>query len=353
MEGHVRGRDLAKDRNPGRGLQFREEVEGHEGRRVEAEHVDVVLLDKPTEPIELRLPNEGVALVEVAEVVEPAPVRDGLVIALARVVARHAVLRVRALGARAFGVPNHLPLATAERIVRLVAARVAVAVHALGALRPTLRPHRLRRRWPIAVLLHILIERQFPSEELVEVLGIVERDHLLDHVLIVDGAHVVAYEVVHDAHVAGMQRVDEILQVLRCAEVLVDLVEVVGPIAHAAGAAWRLTLELLYNRSDPNTIKAHVLDVIQLRGNPLDHTTTPVVLCLTTSAWRICDICTWLGKPVHCHKVDRLPSNRGVVADGLTLTAAAADVLPLLAEISRPMDADRPLQKGCHILGQA
>eukprot|EP00429_Kryptoperidinium_foliaceum_P135275 CAMPEP_0176264330 /NCGR_PEP_ID=MMETSP0121_2-20121125/41575_2 /TAXON_ID=160619 /ORGANISM="Kryptoperidinium foliaceum, Strain CCMP 1326" /LENGTH=401 /DNA_ID=CAMNT_0017604333 /DNA_START=212 /DNA_END=1414 /DNA_ORIENTATION=- len=149
MVRQVRRRDLANYRDLRRLLQLGQEVEGHECRSVEPQQVDVVLVDEPPDPLELLLADEGVGLVQVAEVIKPPLLRDRLVVALALVVARHAVRGQRILGARALGVVQHLALAIAEGVrahdaeVAVDHALVATAVAALRALRPALRPHGL------------------------------------------------------------------------------------------------------------------------------------------------------------------------------------------------------------------
>ena len=68
----------------------------------------------------------------------------------------------------------------------------------------------------------------------------------------------------HHLHFAGVESLDEILEVVFGAEVLVKLVQVRGPVAMVAQCC------VFDNRGDPDCVESHSLDVVQLALNSFE-----------------------------------------------------------------------------------
>mmetsp|Transcript_15265 Transcript_15265/g.41674 ORF Transcript_15265/g.41674 Transcript_15265/m.41674 type:complete len:828 (+) Transcript_15265:169-2652(+) len=306
--GHVGGGDLADDGHAGRLLELREEVEGHEAGGVQAEHVDVVGLHHPAGPVQQGLAHKGHALVQVAEVVEPALQRHALVVALALEVAGHAERGEAVPGAGAGGVPDHLAegagVPGGRRQVHEVGLRDGLAGEAVAGLAGAAlaaRPHRLQGhvRGPLAAGGGVLVEAFRADAGGVEVLDLVEGVEVLDVPGGVHRAHVVHHDVQHEAHVAVVQPADQVLEVLRGAVVRVDLVVVLGPVAHEASAVLGLSLVLLHHGRDPEGVEAHLRDVVELLGDAPNGAAAPMLLVV---AGRVVPIGTC--EAVEHHKVD-------------------------------------------------
>mmetsp|Transcript_105738 Transcript_105738/g.256877 ORF Transcript_105738/g.256877 Transcript_105738/m.256877 type:complete len:361 (-) Transcript_105738:239-1321(-) len=311
MVAHVRGRDLSDDRHARVLLQLVKEVEGHEAGSVEPQHVNVVGLHQPARPVLQPLAHKGHALVQVAQVVEPAIQGHLLIVALALEVTGHAECREAVPGARAGGVPDHLAVGTGvpgrRREVHEVCLGQRFAGEAIAVLaHPALaaRPHRLQRpaRRLHAHRLGVLVEGLVAYVQGVEVLDLVERVEIRDVFAGVHWADVVHDNVQHEGHVPIVQAVDKILKVLLRAVVRVDLVVVLCPVTHEAGAVLGLPLILLDHWCDPQGVKPHPLDVVQLGGDPLQRAPAPVLLAVARLQLAVCP-----REAVNHHKVHGLP----------------------------------------------
>mmetsp|Transcript_111349 Transcript_111349/g.319922 ORF Transcript_111349/g.319922 Transcript_111349/m.319922 type:complete len:236 (+) Transcript_111349:1319-2026(+) len=136
-----------------------------------------------------------------------------------------------------------------------------------------------------------------------EVFRLVKGHHLMHHAFVVNRPHVVRDEVVDDAHATVVQALDQVLHVLLGAEVRVDLVQVVRPITHAAGAARGLALVLVEHGRDPDAVEAHALDVVEMVRKAAERAVAPVVVIVA----RLRGLPGVPREAVHRHEVHGLP----------------------------------------------
>mmetsp|Transcript_82714 Transcript_82714/g.213126 ORF Transcript_82714/g.213126 Transcript_82714/m.213126 type:complete len:573 (+) Transcript_82714:991-2709(+) len=278
VEGLLRRRHLAQDLHVDPVLQVLQEGGGHKGRRVQPDGVDVVGLDHPDGPVDQRLAHLGVRLVEVAQGVEPA-VEDLLLIVAWALVPDAAEGQVVGHGvAQALG-ERHRGGAVIQEHVRRLAQALRVVVEAVAGL----------------------------LAQLVEVLRLVERVHLGHVGRGEQGADMVDDHVQHEAHVPGVQLFGELLEVRLGAVVRVDIVEVVRPVAHEAGAVVGRVqaLELLHRGRDPDAVEAHALDVVELADDALEGAAAPLVLPLARRR-----VAVGLREAVEEEEVDALTAQR-------------------------------------------
>jgi len=105
------------------------------------------------------------------------------------------------------------------------------------------------------------------SVAVVVVLNAVERNELTVAAALTLVTHVVSNDIDHEIHATVMKGVLQADEVRKCTEMLVDGSDILSPIAVIA------LVGILDDRTDPNCIKAHTLNVIKLLFNALESTT--------------------------------------------------------------------------------
>src|SRR5262245_37646076 len=89
-------------------------------------------------------------------------------------------------------------------------------------------------------------------------------------------ASMVGHHVEHDVEALRMSRVDQLPELDQVAEVTVDAIEVIGPVA-VVGV--HMTLHLY--GCDPNSSESHPLDIVQFVNHTLEIATVPLAWIVT------------------------------------------------------------------------
>jgi hypothetical protein len=99
--------------------------------------------------------------------------------------------------------------------------------------------------------------------------------------IITDRGDVVTDNIDHNPDTFLMGSGNQLLEVVLCAEVAVDLVPVTGPVSVVA------TIAVVNGRWDPNSVEAHTLDVVQLTFEALESATAVVGKVCAGVSWAI------------------------------------------------------------------
>ena len=131
-------------------------------------------------------------------------------------------------------------------------------------------------------LLSVLIEGEVANVQLMDVRRLVEGVDFTQVSLTVNGAAVIQDDVKDEAHPHVVGLLYKFFKVFLGAEVGVYPVVILCPIAMVAPSTGPVrTIEVQDHRSDPDTVKTHVPDVLQLAGNAFQGAIAPVI----ASAW--------------------------------------------------------------------
>mmetsp|Transcript_22429 Transcript_22429/g.36006 ORF Transcript_22429/g.36006 Transcript_22429/m.36006 type:complete len:249 (-) Transcript_22429:214-960(-) len=238
MEGEVRGSDLAIDLHwPGCRLQLMQEVPVHKGCGVQPDAINIVGVDHVPDPLQQLLAHKRHALVQVAQVVEPAKVRVLLVVADAIVVPWPAVGEIGRSGSLLAEVARLVPGLVALVVVAVVAAIRVVwrAIITHGEVAQRSRPLPLNRIGPVAILRRVLVEVLRWCNPycilLMVVAYIVEGLHHGDIRRTVDRPDVIRHDVQDKAHAFLVQGCRQLLEVCLCPKICVDGIPIFCPIA--------------------------------------------------------------------------------------------------------------------------
>jgi len=85
-----------------------------------------------------------------------------------------------------------------------------------------------------------------------------------------NGSNVVSNDVNHHPNILGMGSLNQVVEVILRAEVIVDLLPVAGPVAVVT------RVQVINDWRDPDSIETHTLNVIEVVGDSLESTTAVV-----------------------------------------------------------------------------
>jgi len=102
---------------------------------------------------------------------------------------------------------------------------------------------------------------------IVVVVNAVEGDELVVPAIGLGVTHVVADDIDHKIHATVFEGVVQVDKVIKSTKVFIDSSDILGPVAMIA------LVSVLNNRTDPDSIEAHALDVVELVYDTLEHAT--------------------------------------------------------------------------------
>lgn len=117
-----------------------------------------------------------------------------------------------------------------------------------------------------------------------------------------EGCHVIGHDVDHEIHASFVQLVGQRFQIFLGAELGVDGIEILRPVAMVGVAIFARLDLVLDDGTDPDRSEAHLLNVIQLIDEP-DPSATAVLIQIARCRRRPITPC----KPVGHDLIDRLP----------------------------------------------